>query len=165
MGRHKHPTAGCLDQSVKTTECSSERGFDAGKLVKSRKRRLLVDTLGLVLAVFVSSADLQDRDGARTLLSRLSGGCKKLRLIWVDGSCRGSLLDWVTQRFRFNLQPVVRPKAQKGFVLLPRRWVVERTFAWLGRCRRLSKGYERSAASSEAFVHVAMIRLMLRRLS
>jgi len=166
MDRHKHPTAGCLDsQSVKPTECASERGFDAGKLVKGRKRHLLVDTLGLVLAVFVSSADLQDRDGARFLLSRLSGSCKKLRLIWVDGGYRGHLVTWVAQRFRFILQPVVGTEAQKGFVLLPRRWVVERTFAWLGRCRRLSKDYERSAASSEAFVHIAMTRLMLRRLA
>ena len=166
VGKHKHPTAGCLDaQSVKASEYSDSRGFDGGKLVRERKRHLLVDTLGLVLAITVTTACVQDRDGARLLLSHLKGFCKKLRLIWVDGGYRGEIMDWVSERFRFQLRPVVRPKGTKGFVLLPRRWVVERTFAWLYQARRLTKEYERKTASSEAFIYIAMIRLMLRRLA
>ena len=165
-GKHKHPTAGCLDaQSVKASEWSDSRGFDGGKLIKGRKRHLLVDTLGLVLIVVVTTACVQDRAGARLVLCQLRGFCKKLRLIWVDGGYRGELMDWVSQRFRFRLRSVVRPKGSKGFVLLPRRWVVERTFAWLGHSRRLSKDYERKPSSSEVFVYIAMIRLMLRRLA
>ena len=125
----------------------------------------LVDTLGLTLAVLVTAADLSDRDGARQLLKRGCGFGRKLRLIWVDGAYRGSLQRWVAQRFRFRLQPVLRPQEQKGFSVLPRRWVVERTFAWLGLNRRLSKDYERLPESSVAFIHIAMIRLMVRRLA
>jgi len=164
-GRHKQPTAGCLDsQSVKTTATAGRCGFDAGKLIKGRKRHLLVDTLGLLLAVVVTTASVQDRDGARLLLSRLGGACKKLRLIWVDGNYRGQLLDWVAEHYRFRLRVVLRPEERKGFVLLARRWVVERTFAWLNHHRRLSKDYERQETTSEALVHIAMIRLMVRRL-
>lgn len=150
---------------MKTSEWSAERGFDGGKLIKGRKRHVLVDTLGLVLTVVVTAASVQDRDGARLLLNRLGGACKKLRLVWVDGSYRGTLLDWVASRFRFRLQCVLRLQGQKGFVLLPRRWVVERTFAWLGQYRRLSKDYEGQSSSGEAFIYIAMIRLMLRRLA
>jgi transposase len=95
----------------------------------------------------------------------VGGAGKKLRRIWVDGSYRGQLLDWVAERFRFWLQPVLRPEEQKGFVLLARRWVVERTFAWFGHYRRLSKDYERQESTSETMVRIAMIRLMLRRLA
>lgn len=166
VGRHKHPTAGCLDsQSVKASAGIGECGYDAGKQVNGRKRHLLVDTLGLVLAVVVTAASVQDREGARLLLRRLGGACKKLRLIWVDGSYRGQLLDWVTERFGFRLRPVLRNDTQKGFVILPRRWVVERTFGWLVGNRRLSKDYERLPASSEAMIYIAMTRLMLRRLA
>jgi putative transposase len=165
-GRHKHPTAGCLDsQSVKSTAVPGVRGYDKGKQVKGRKRHLLVDTLGLLLAAVVTAASVQDRDGARLLLTRLGGACKKLRLIWVDGGYRGHLLDWVAAHCRFHLQVVLRSDNQKGFVVLPRRWIVERTLAWLNHCRRLSKDYEGLVSTSETMVYIVMIRLMLRRLA
>ena len=165
-GRHKHPTAGCLDsQSVKTTQVPGERGYDAGKQVNGRKRHILVDTLGLLLTVVVTVASVQDRDGAKRLLARLGGACKKLRKIWVDGAYRGGLLDWVAERFRCVLQLVQRPPEQQGFAVLPRRWVVERTFSWFSLCRRLSKDDERQPESSETFIYITMTRLMLRRLA
>jgi putative transposase len=164
--RHKHPTAGCLDsQSVKTTAVPGVRGYDKGKQVNGRKRHILVDTLGLLLAVVVTAASVPDVTGARRLLSNLPGACKKLRRIWVDGGYRGKLLDWVAERCRCRLQVVLRSDDQKGFVVLPRRWVVERTFAWLAQYRRLSKDYERLTTTSEALIYLAMIRLMLRRLA
>lgn len=165
-GRHKHPTAGCLDsQSVKTTQVRGERGYDNGKNVKGRKRHLVVDTMGLLLAVVVTAASVSDPAGARRLVARLGGTCKKLRKIWVDGTYRGKLLDWVAEHCQFRLQPVLRSDDVKGFLVLPRRWVVERTFAWLTQCRRLGKDYEGLPASSEAMIYLAMIRLMLRRLA
>ncbi len=165
-GRHKHPSAACLDsQSVKCAHIKGIRGFDNGKKVKGRKRHLLVDTLGLMLSLLVTGADVSDPAGAREVLSHLTGACKKLRLIWVDGTYRGQLIDWVSCRFRFRLQPVLRCDDQKGFVVLPRRWVVERTFGWLNLCRRLSKDYEELPQSSEALIYLAMIRIMARRLN
>jgi putative transposase len=141
------------------------RGYESGKRVKGRKRHILVDTLGLLLAVVVTSAALSDPAGARLLLSRLGGACKKLRRIWVDGADRGRLLEWVLLHCKFVLQPVLRCADQKGFVVLPRRWVVERTFAWITQCRRLSSDYERLTESSEAMISIAMTRLMVRRLA
>ncbi len=119
------------------------------------------------MAVVVHPADVQDRDGAKLVLEQLAHSFSRLRLIWADGGYAGKLVEWVRalrSRGRLRLEIIKRSDDVKGFVVLPRRWVVERTFAWLGRCRRLSKDYEETIASSEAFVKLAMIHLMARRL-
>lgn len=138
-GRHKQPMAGCLNsQSVKSTAVPDVRGYDKAKNVTGRKRHLLVDTADLLMAVVVTPASTQKRDGAIQLFRQLTGACKKLRRIWVDGGYRGPILAaWVAQHCRFVLHCVLRPSHQKGFAVLPRRWVVERTFAWLNHHRRL----------------------------
>ncbi len=117
------------------------------------------------MVVIVTAASVSDPAGARRLFARLSGAGKKLRLIWVDGTSRGPLVEWVSQHLRFVLRVTLRPEGVKGFVLLPRRWVVERTLAWLNQSRRLSKDYERLPKSSEAMIYLSMTRLMLRRLA
>ena len=131
-----------------------------------RKRHIVVDTAGLLLSVAVHPADVQDRDGARLALKELAGRCPRLRLIWADGGYRGAALsEWVQEELGCRLEIVGRQAGQQGFAVLPRRWVVERTFGWLGRQRRLSKDYEALPASSAAWVQIAMSRLMLRRLA
>jgi putative transposase len=164
-GRDKDPSAAIVDsQSVKTTEQGGDKGYDAGKKVNGRKRHILVDTLGLLLCVKVLAGNLQDRDGAKVLLDEVKERMPRLYLIWADGGYRGKLIHWVATTCLWLLQVVKRNDAVQGFVVLPRRWVVERTFAWLGRNRRLSKDYERACQSSEAFIYMAMIHLMLKRL-
>jgi putative transposase len=168
VGKDKHATAGCLDsQSVKSTHIPGMRGYDSNKKIKGRKRHVLVDTMGLLMSVVVSAASLSDPRGAKLVLRRLrgTGVGKKLRKVWVDGIYRGKLLEWVSEHYRFVLEPVLRSDDVKGFVILPKRWVVERTFSWLGKCRRLSKDYEVLPKSSEAMIYIAMTRLMLRRLA
>ena len=165
-GRHKHPTAASIDsQSVEGTLVGGIRGYDAGKKVNGRKRHIVVDTLGLVLAALVTPASVSDPAGARKLIRRLGGAGKKLQKIWTDGTYRGSLLEWVEARFRFVIEPVSRPEGQKGFLVLPKRWVVERTFAWFDANRRLSRDYERLTNTSETIIYIAMIAIMVRRLA
>ncbi len=169
FGKKRRPSAAVLDsQSIKTSEGGRECGFDAGKQVSGRKRHTLVDTLGLLLKVIVTAGNVQDRDGAKCLLEEISGEeevIKRLELIWADGSYRGELITWIEDLFGWKLEIVEKPKDQAGFQILPKRWIVERTFAWLVRQRRLARDYERLPETSAAFIYAAMIRLMVRRLA
>jgi putative transposase len=168
-GKNRQASAAVLDsQSVKTVEGGAGRGYDAAKKVAGRKRHIMVDTLGLMLAVVVTAANVQDRDGAQLVLRELYRRmCDSWRLqkVWVDGGYRGQLIAWTKSLLGWSLEIVEKLGDRVGFRVLPKRWIVERTFAWLNRQRRLSKDYERLPQTSEAFVYVAMIRLMTRRLT
>lgn len=166
-GRKRQASAGIIDsQSVKSTECSDERGYDAGKKINGRKRHLLVDTLGLVLRVMVLPANIQDRDGAKQLLAAFFGRSPRRRVkhLWADGGYAGTLVEWARTLWHCTIAIVKRSELHT-FRGLPRRWVVERTFGWLGRYRRLNRDYERQARTGETMVYVAMIQLMLARLA
>ena len=168
-GKQAQASAAILDsQSTKTTDVAREEtGYDAGKRVKGRKRHILVDTLGLLMVVVVHAANVSETAGARLVLTKLERRFWRLRLIWLDGGYMDSLLAWVTTLARWRkvrIEQVTRSDEQKGFVVLPKRWIVERTFGWLIKHRRLSKDYEALCETSEAMVYAAMIRLMLARL-
>jgi putative transposase len=165
-GRAEEPSAGIIDsQSVKGTRTSGVRGYDAGKKVKGTKRHLLVDTIGLLLCVVVHPANIQDRDGAKLVLGKARALFPRLRLIWADGGYAGKLLAWALRVCGRVIEIVRRSEQAKGWVLLPRRWVVERTIGWLSQCRALARDYEYHTETSEALIQVAMIHLMLRRLA
>lgn len=164
-GRAAEPTAGVIDsQSVKTTESGGIRGYDAGKKINGRKRHIVTDTIGLLLMIVVHAANIQDRDGAPELLKAVGKRFPWLRHIFADGGYAGDKLRQAMGD-EWTLEIIKRSDTANGFVLLPRRWVVERTFAWLGRCRRLAKDWEQAVESSAAWALVASIRLVTRRLA
>ena len=158
-----------VEHLFKTAMLNHSVGYDAGKKIKGRKRFVTVDTLGLILSVFVTAASQTEREGGKVVLQRLKEkGTRIARLhtIWVDGGFTGdTFMMWVMDLCNWVVQVVLRPQEHKGFVLLPKRWVVERTFGWLSWCRRLNRDHEGLPASSETWIYIAMIRIMIRRLA
>jgi putative transposase len=168
LGKRSQPTAAVLDsQSVKSAGHGGPVGYDAAKRIKGRKRHVLVDTLGLLLGVAVTSASSTERAGAQVVLGRVLTWFTWLRLLWVDGGYTGATFaNWVRElRPKLAVEVVKRSDPTAGFKVLPRRWVVERTFGWLMHHRRLARDYETSETSAEAWIFIAMIRIQLRRLA
>jgi len=166
IGKTATPTAAVVDsQSVKASETGCFHGYDAGKKTKGVKRHILVDTLGLILAVVVHSAGVAERQGASILFAKAHPleACADLLKIWADGGYSGDNFQKVATNYGWTIEIIKRSDDPKGFVVIPKRWVVERTFGWLGHSRRLSKDYERKPRTAEAFIFVSMVRLLLAR--
>jgi putative transposase len=165
IGRNPEPSAAITDsQTVRCTPQAGIRGVDAGKKTNGRKRHVLVDSLGLMLLVLVTHGAIQDRDGAKLVFDKARLRFPGLKLVWADGGYRGTLVDWTMQVCKWVLEIVKRSDDVKGFKVLPKRWVVERSLAWLTRCRRLVRDFEGLPEVTESWVYLANIRLMLRRL-
>ncbi len=155
-------------QSVKSAEGGEKIGFDGGKLVRGRKRNLITDTIGLVVLAKVSAANVQDVHAGKQVLTELKDRTERitrLQKIFADGGYRGELIDWVRDHLHSEMEIVLKLGEQKGFQVLPKRWVIERTNAWITRNRRMARDYERLAQTSESFIYILMIRLGLRRLA
>lgn len=166
VGKSQSPSVACIDsRSVKTSRSGGlERGVDGGKKVKGRKQHIITDTLGLLLVVVVHAANMHDSKSAPKVIEKLRGRFDRMECIFADGGYRGALSDWVKEKFGWMINVVLRTDKSVNFQVLPKRWVVERTFAWFESYRRLAKDYEYNTDTSESMIQLAMIRLMLNRL-